>query len=110
MWESIPHPANVPGDFYVKDNCCTMCGVPRAAAPELFGELEYEVNDGLRNCFVKRQPATAEEFDQMFNAIAGAELPCIRYRGRDPQVIQRLVQLGEHGQVDYPPTQLTDSQ
>jgi 4Fe-4S single cluster domain of Ferredoxin I len=105
MWESISHPANVPGDFYVEDNCCTMCGVPFAAAPELFGE------EGGQQCFVKRQPVSTEEFNQMFEAIRGAELSCIRYRGRDPQFIQRLVQLGEYGQVfDHPPAQLTDSQ
>jgi|GEM_PF-4407262 len=22
-----PHPANMPGDFYVENNCCPMCGV-----------------------------------------------------------------------------------
>ena len=37
MSRRIPHAANVKGDFYVEENCCTMCGVPFVEAPELFG-------------------------------------------------------------------------
>jgi hypothetical protein len=33
MADHQPHPANVPGDFYVEDGCCTMCEVPFAEAP-----------------------------------------------------------------------------
>ena len=33
MEEHTPNPANVPGDFYVQDGCCTMCEVPFAEAP-----------------------------------------------------------------------------
>ena len=40
MSEHKPHPANVPGDFYVEDGCCTMCLVPFTEAPELFGECQ----------------------------------------------------------------------
>jgi hypothetical protein len=35
--EHKPHAANVAGAFYVEDGCCTMCEVPFAEAPELFG-------------------------------------------------------------------------
>ena len=93
MSEQTPHPANAPGDFYVEANCCTMCGVPFVEAPDLFGMWEDE--KGPWGCFVKRQPETAEEVQQMINTIAAAELGCIRYRGRDREIRRRLEQIGE---------------
>jgi hypothetical protein len=91
--EHIPHPANVPGDFYVEDGCCTMCEVPFAEAPELFGTVHDP--KGYPHCFVKRQPATPAELDQMVSAIRCAELQCIRYRGVDRLIQLRLVGDGE---------------
>jgi len=88
-----PHPKNIPGDFYVEDGCCTMCGVPFAAAPELFSEGKDE--DGYEYYYVSRQPETAAEIDQMIDALSCSELACIHYQGRDPQIIERLVQIGK---------------
>ena len=96
----IPHPANVPGDFYVEYNCCTMCGVPFVEAPELFGT--HTDPAGYEHCFVKRQPATLKELDHMFGAIACAELQCIRYSGRDQHILNHLIRIGERSICDYP--------
>lgn len=85
-----PHPANVPGDFYVEDGCCTMCQVPFTEAPELFGE--YESPQGYPHCFVKRQPETSIEVERMLNAIRCAELLCIRYQGSNRQIQLELVE------------------
>jgi hypothetical protein len=102
MAEHQPYPENVPGDFYVEDGCCTMCEAPFAEAPELFGVCQDP--KGYPHCYVKRQPATPAEQEQMIGAIRVAELRCIRYRGRDPEVQRRLVE-GAEGPIcdDLPP-------
>jgi hypothetical protein len=98
MSENVqPHPMNSPGAFYVVDGCCTACDVPFAEAPGLF---EY---DGKNHCFVKRQPATKEELNRMMRAAWAAELMCIRYRGRDPEVLRRFGELGEPHLCDEAP-------
>lgn len=96
MAEHKPHPANLPGDFYVEDGCCTMCEVPFAEAPDLFGTCQDP--KGYTHCFVKRQPESSDELDQMCRAIRCAELKCIRYRGKDRLIQLRLVEAGE-GQI-----------
>jgi hypothetical protein len=93
-----PHPANVSGDFYVEDGCCTMCEVPFAEAPNLFGTCQDP--NGYPHCYVKRQPETLAELEQMVSAIRCAELECIRYRGRDKVILDRLVQVGQRGICD----------
>ena len=98
MAERKPHPANVPGDFYVEDGCCTMCLVPFAEAPELFGACMDP--KGYQHCYVKQQPETTEALGHMFGAIQGAELRCIRYRGTDRIIQLRLVELGEGAVCD----------
>jgi hypothetical protein len=90
MSEHKAHPANVPGDFYVEDGCCTMCLVPFSEAPELFGERKDP--KGYSHCFVKRQPETQTELTKMLNAIRCAELMCIRYRGADRRIQLQLVE------------------
>jgi hypothetical protein len=90
MTELKAHPANVPGDFYVEDGCCTMCGVPFAEAPELFGTCRD--SKGYPHCFVKRQPETTDELAKMLSTIRLAELMCIRYRGTDRRIQLDLVE------------------
>lgn len=86
-----PHPSNVPGDYYVQDSCCTMCNVPFVVAPELFGEINDE--RGFLHCFVKRQPTSDSEHALMVEAIASAELSCIRYSGRDSEIQKQLIKV-----------------
>jgi len=90
-----PHRLNVVGPFYVVDGCCTACGVPGAEAPELFAW------DDSDHCYVRKQPAGPDELRQMVGAIAGAELRCIRYRGRDQHVLVALRNIGEIDQCDH---------
>jgi hypothetical protein len=101
MTQHLPHPANVPGDFYVEDGCCTMCEVPFSEAHDLFGISRYPIH-----CFVKRQPETPAEVDQMVRAIQFAELKCIRYRGTDRLLQLRLVETGEGETCDNLPVEL----
>jgi hypothetical protein len=92
-----PHPQSIGGPFYVVDGCCTACGVPESAAPDLFSY------DAEQHCFVKRQPGSADEIARMLAAVRGAELDCIRYRGSDPDIIERFAELGVPGLCDRGP-------
>ena len=96
MGAERPHRLNVVGPFYVVDGCCTACGVPESEARELFAWDESD------HCFVRKQPSNPEELRQMVSAIASADLRCIRYRGRDPEVVSTLKNLGEIEQCDNP--------
>jgi hypothetical protein len=80
-----PHPANVPGPFYVENGCCMSCAVPESVAPELFGWLEDEPH-----CYVKRQPESPEEMAQMLEAMCSSEADCIRARSCSPEFLLEL--------------------
>lgn len=95
----LPHPRNAPGDFYVEDGCCISCGMPFQSASALF-----EYDDG--HCYVKRQPASAEEVDAMVDAIGLADVGCIRYKGNQRVIQIRLVEAGEGAQCDELPEDL----
>lgn len=95
------HPLNTPGDFYVEDQCCTMCAVPFGEAPDLLGTT---VNDD--HCFVKKQPTTDDEMDQMVSAIQCAELGCIRYKGTERTIQIRLIEANEGSICDALPPDL----
>jgi len=91
------HPKNVSGVFYVVNGCCTACGVPDALAPALFA---YDQDN---HCYVRRQPATVEELESTLDVIVGQELGCIRYRGKDEDILRRLAEVGESAQCDEAP-------
>jgi hypothetical protein len=92
------HPANVPGDFYVENGCCTLCGVPQAIAPNLFSTPEQSSMAG--HCYVRRQPANENELNQILDTIAGAELQCIRYAGTEHSIQSRIVATGDSAVCD----------
>jgi hypothetical protein len=96
------HALNAPGDFYVEDDCCTLCGVPGVSAPELFGGFAADgtVDEGVRHCWVKRQPQSGAELDAMIDTMARQELGCIRYGGSDAAIVARVTAVGEAAQVD----------
>ncbi len=72
-----PHPANAPGDFYVEDGCCVVCGMPEQEAPDIFGWA----GPSPSHCVVMRQPRTPAELSRTFNAMRLGDLDCIRDRG-----------------------------
>lgn len=92
---------NVPGDFYVKHDCCTMCGVPDAVARNLFGGFDGAGQATHDQCFVKKQPENDEELNQMLSALSSQELNCIRYCGKDRKIKDRIIALGEKEQIDW---------
>lgn len=86
----IPHPKNAPGDFYVEDGCCTLCGIPESKAPNLFSSQAEE----SVHCYVSRQPQFASELNQMLDVMWSQEFTCIRYRGLDREIHRRLISTG----------------
>lgn len=94
-----PHPANVPGPFYVEDGCCLACGVWEAEAPGLLAWLPAA---DIPHCYVARQPETEAEFGQMMSAMHFGEVDCIRVRNCKPDWAKRLREAGLGGQIDPP--------
>lgn len=91
------HAKNAPGPFYVVDGCCIACELPLLVAPELFA---FDENN---HCFVKRQPATKEELDRMLRVVWGGEVGCVRYCGKDPDVLRRFAEKGQPQYCDIAP-------
>jgi hypothetical protein len=91
-----PHPLNVPGPFYVLDQCCTNCGVPKLFAKENFASTPDH------HCYVSRQPAGESELKGMLDVIVHAELACIRYAGSNVRILQRLADAEAADQCDNP--------
>ncbi len=94
------------GDFYVEADCCLRCGVPEDVAPEIF-------HTGEHYCSIVRQPCSPDEVDRTIRAMWSSEVDCVRYRGRDVIMLQRLARAGmasqaDHGQSATAPTRLRD--
>jgi hypothetical protein len=91
------HPLNAPGDFYVEHGCCTSCDVPLDVAPDIFAY------DQDRHCFVRRQPASADETFRVVRVLREQDLGCIRYGGTDAVLLQRIAETGEGANCDSAP-------
>jgi hypothetical protein len=82
------------GDFYVEPNCCLLCGVPEAIAPQIF-------HTGEHHCSIIRQPCSRDEVNQTIRAMWSSEVDCVRYRGRDETMLERLARAGLSAQTDH---------
>ena len=98
MTSRKPHPKNVPGDFYVENECCVLCGVPQEIAPDLFSPLD---EDG-EHCFVRAQPETPDQVQRIIEVIQAAEYRCIRYAGKDVEIRKRIRDVGAGEVCDDP--------
>lgn len=95
---SIPmrhHKRDDKGEFYVEPDCCLLCGVPEAIAPDLF-------ETGENHCWVKRQPDSKTDFDKAIEAMWSAEVDCIRYSGSEKTILRRLGEAGLTDLADNP--------
>lgn len=90
-------PSNVPGDFYVAKDECMTCVAPEAEAPELMG-----FDEAAYSCYFRRQPETPDEFDRAVRAVWVACCRAVRYRGQDPNVQRKLIELGQRKSIDVP--------
>jgi hypothetical protein len=96
-----PYPENVPGDFYVERDCCTLCDIPRTIAPQLFAYAKG--TDGYDHCYVAKQPSNDAELAAMLEVIQCAELQCIHYCGSNHSILERLEAMGESAVCDALP-------
>jgi hypothetical protein len=96
-----PTPLNVPGDFYVAKDECITCMAPEAEAPNLM-EFDHAAN----SCYFGRQPLTADEVDGAIRAVWVSCCQAVRYRGRDPNVQRKLLELGQGDSIDVPVSRL----
>ena len=95
MPEPKPYLLNVDGPFYVEDGCCLLCDLPRTLAPDMF-----KYNEAKDHCYVYKQPESKDQLCRMVQAVASAELACIRYRGCDKHVLRLLKKQGALNQCD----------
>lgn len=97
---------NAPGDFYVEDGWCIACTAPEHAAPDLMDHSDT----GAANyhCYFRRQPGTEAELDQAIEAVRAACCGVVRYRGSDPSIIHRLVNVGCADSCDRLPDSLDE--
>ena len=77
---SKPHPLNAPGRFYVEDGCCLTCAIPFIKTPDLFAWANDE-DPRLRQCYVRKQPESADELARMRWTLKHQELDCIQDTG-----------------------------
>jgi len=90
-----PYPKNAPGDFYVENECCIACEAPMRSAPDLI-----EHDDDSSHCYFKKQPQTSEEIERAIEACMVSCVEAVRYRGRDPAILSRFVQLRAESACD----------
>ena len=83
------HPQSTPGNFYVVNGECVCCGGPHAVAPGLIGWTSGDDFEHSHSIW-KKQPETAEEFEQAFAAFEASCIGGYRYAGTDPDVIERV--------------------
>ena len=90
---NLPNPENAKGDWFVSADCCLLCGVPEVVAPELFA---YKMgSERAEYCYVKKQPSSEDETKKMLEVVQCAEVPCIRYIGRDKGILNRIKAVGQ---------------
>lgn len=95
------HPLSVPGSFYVEDEPCVSCFGPREHAPDLIGFFEGPPDvKGSCHCYIKRQPVTAEEIEDMLQAMSASFCSGLRYGGDDPAILERLQREGQAARCD----------
>ena len=80
------HPESTPGDSCVIGGECISCGAPHAVAPDLIGWAAHSV----QHCIWKKQPGTASEPVQAFDAFGASCTACYRYASTDPAIIDRI--------------------
>jgi hypothetical protein len=91
-------PLNAPGDFYVQDGMCIACTAPEHEAPDL---MAHYCDDSMSyQCYFRRQPETADELERAIQAVEVGCCGAVRYGGRDPEVIRRLIN-GSTGACDH---------
>lgn len=94
-----PYPKNAPGPFYVVNSECMTCGYPHVLALDLIA-WDTDAEGRESHCYFKKQPETPQEIDQAVDAINGSCCGAVRYAGSDPEIIQKLNDVGCEDAID----------
>jgi len=90
----VPFSVNATGPFYVTDQCI-LCALPVETA---LANIQWHYEAGCtacpRSCHVIKQPEDEDELAAVIAAMLGSCVQAIRYRGSDPAILRRLVDLG----------------
>ena len=92
-----PHPKNAPGPFYVENGCCIACEAPYNEARDLMAE---DGDEEFYHCYFKKQPTTPEETERAIQACRVSCVDAVRYRGNDPAILNRFIELGVANSCD----------
>ena len=95
MSERKPHPLNAEGAFYVENQCCITCDLPRTVSPDMF---KYTAEKD--HCYVYKQPESKDQMSRMIQAMEGAEVLCVRCRSCDKRLLRVLKNKGLEKQCD----------
>jgi hypothetical protein len=93
------HPKNASGGFYVVNTECISCGVPHYCAPDLMA-WDSDSEGRPNHCYFRKQPETALELIHAVKAIEGSCCGAVRYRGSDPEIIQKLKEARRSDAID----------
>ncbi len=72
-WEIKKHPLNAKGKFYIDQNTCLCSDACKYVAPNNF---DYDASSNL-GYYVSKQPETAQELEQMCEAINSCPVEAI---------------------------------
>ena len=69
-------------------------------APSLLG---WNCESEIRHCIVVKQPTSAVEVDCMLSAMFVSDIDSLRYRGSNPEIIDRIAIIGHSALLDLSP-------
>lgn len=75
------------------------CGYPHVLALDLIA-WDTDAEGRESHCYFKKQPETPQEIDQAVDAINGSCCGAVRYAGSDPEIIQKLNDVGCEDAID----------
>lgn len=75
------------------------CGYPHVLALDLIA-WDTDTEGCESHCYFKKQPETPQEIDQAVDAINGSCCGAVRYAGSDPEIIQKLKDVGCEDAID----------
>ena len=76
-------------DLWLSSRSCTR-----------FDSLGHYAEGRESHCYFKKQPETPQEIDQAVDAINGSCCGAVRYAGSDPEIIQKLKDVGCEDAID----------
>lgn len=94
---NTPYHKNAPGAFFVEDGCCITCGVMHESKGGRFFEWDEKADSS--HCYIKLQPETKHDLQDMIKAMKVSDVDCVFYKGCNKNWQKQLRQNGLGGQI-----------